>query len=123
MKESILLNQSRELQSPMRIAHCLSYWCHFKGLSFRKSIPSDWGLLLEYPNESRVETSIHMLGMKFDLGIVWIDANIKVVDAKLAKRWKSFLFPKAPAKYALEILPERLPEFNIGDQLTFEYMD
>ena len=107
----------------MRVGHCASYLCRLKGLSFSQPIDKEWGLLLENARESRIDTSIHMLGMRYDLGIVWIDANLTVVDTKLAKKWRSFLFPQTAAKYALEILPDRLPEFKIGDQITLEDLD
>lgn len=73
-----------------------------------------------YQADNRLETGIHMLGMNFDLGIVWINAEGKVVDLRYAHKWLSFLVPKKPAKYVLEILPQRLEDFNIGDQIRFE---
>ena len=43
-----------------------------------------------------------------------------VVDVCLARRWRPFYLPKGPAQYVLEVSPERLDEFQIGDRLRFE---
>jgi len=61
-----------------------------------------------------------MLGMAFDLSIIWLDASLKVVDARRARRWRSFLFPRKAARYVLEFHASRIEEFHIGDQLAFE---
>ena len=86
----------------------------------RRSIPENWGLLMVYTRESRLDTAIHMLGMNFDLGIVWLNSEGEVVDLGYARKWRSFLFPRVAAKYVLEIIPQRLKDFNLGDKITFE---
>lgn len=83
-------------------------------------MPADEALLMAEAAESRMNTAIHMLGMAFDLGIVWLDGELRVVDARPAKRWRSFLMPRKPARYVLECRPERLEEFQIGDQLELK---
>lgn len=120
MQDIEIINDQRPLTSPLRAGLCTSYWCRLRGLSFRRSIPLEWGLLMGYHADNRLETGIHMLGMNFDLGIVWINAAGKVVDHRYARKWLSFFVPKKPAKYVLEILPQRLEDFNIGDQIRFE---
>lgn len=69
---------------------------------------------------SRVNSAIHMMGVWFDLGIVWLDENRRVVDCRRARRWVSLLAPVRPARYILEIHPERLGEFQIGDEVAVE---
>lgn len=120
MREVEIINDVRPLKSPLRAGLCTSYWCHLWGLSFRRTIPYEWGLILGYRTENRIDPGIHMLGMNFDLGIVWINADGEVVDLRYARKWLSFIIPKKAAKYALEILPQRLEEFQVGDQISFE---
>jgi hypothetical protein len=55
-----------------------------------------------------------------DLGVVWLDDNRIIVDRQLAESWKPFYTPSAPARYILEVHPDRLAEFEIGDKLSFE---
>ena len=86
----------------------------------RRSIPKNWGLMLVHPRENRVDSGIHMLFMFIDLGIVWINEAMEVVDRAYAKKWVSIIAPKKPAKYVLEIDPERLADFQLGDRIRFE---
>lgn len=87
---------------------------------FRSRLAPDEGLLLVQERSSRVDSSIHMLFVYTDLAVIWLDENGTVVDLVLARAWRPAYFPKAPAKYILEISPERLSEFKIGDKLIFE---
>lgn len=61
-----------------------------------------------------------MLFVGMDLALIWANANQIVVDVKYAKRWRPFYAPKTEAKYLLEISPEWLRHFRIGDKLEFE---
>ena len=71
-------------------------------------------------SESRVNTAIHMLFVGMDLGVIWLDASRKIVDLKLAKSWQLAYTPAFPAKYILEVHPDRIAEFKVGDILNFE---
>jgi uncharacterized membrane protein (UPF0127 family) len=85
-----------------------------------KSLAANQGLLLVEKGESRINTAIHMLFMKFDIAAIWINEEFQVVDTVLAKRWKISYMPQSPAKFILETHPSRLNDFSIGDQLYFE---
>ncbi len=87
---------------------------------FSSSLNEKEGLLLVEPRDSRVGSSIHMLFMRFDIGAVWINSAMKVVDRKIAYRWQSNLTPCAPARFVLEIHPSQLNHFDIGDEISFE---
>lgn len=86
---------------------------------FRGSLPTEEGLVLVYKADSRMDASIHMMFVKFDLAVIWINLAGEVVDKVLAHRWKAAYFPKKPACYVLEIVPERLGEFQTGDRVKF----
>ena len=70
--------------------------------------------------ESKSDASIHMFFVGMDLGVVWLNSSRIVVDKIIAKSWKPFYTPQQPASYVLEIHPDRLPEFELGDELSFE---
>ena len=86
---------------------------------FTHSIDPEHGLLLVQSRDSRMDASIHMLFMAMDLGIVWINQNKEVVDVCLARRWKPAYIPRKAACYVLEMHPQRLQDFNIGDRITW----
>ena len=58
--------------------------------------------------------------MAFDLAIVWVDSQMRVIDIRLAKKWRSFLIPNQPAQFVIECSADRLDEFALGDQIAFE---
>ncbi len=99
---------------------CASFGCKLRGLMFRRALEPGEGLLLVESGESRAGTSIHMLFMAFPIAAVWLDANLRVVDKRLAKPWRLAYLPAAPARYILETSPDRLDLFEIGDELAFD---
>jgi uncharacterized protein len=115
-----IYNRSRENCPALPARNCTSFWCKLRGLTFRRSIPERWGLLMVYGQDNRVDTAIHMMFVWFDLAVVWINSAGRVVDVKLAKAWRPFYAPKAPARYVLEMAAGHLHEFSIGDQVSIE---
>ncbi len=78
------------------------------------------GVLLVESGESKINASIHMLFMNFDIAAIWLNDYLQVVDTVLAQRWKALYLPQSPARYILETHPSRLSDFNRGDQLRFD---
>lgn len=66
-----------------------------------------------------MDAAIHMFFCNFELGVVWINNRYQVVDTCLARRWRPFYMPAGPARYVLETHPDHLPDFQIGDQISF----
>lgn len=75
------------------------------------------GILMAESKDSRVDTAIHMLFMRFDIAVIWINSNQEVVDTRLARKWQLMLVPAAPARYVLETHPDHLGWFRNGDRL------
>jgi uncharacterized membrane protein (UPF0127 family) len=88
---------------------------------FRRELAHDEGLVLVESRESRMDTSIHMLFVWTDLAVIWLNAEREVVDTVLARAWRPFYAPAKAAQYTIEIHPERLNEFSVGD--TVEFLD
>lgn len=99
---------------------CASFWCHFKGLQFRSSLPEDEGLLFVFPKESRSNTTIHMFFVFFQIGVIWLDSSGQVVDKTLAKPWRPMYAPRSPAQFFIEANPSILDRVNIGDSIRFD---
>ena len=88
---------------------------------FRERLGQDEGLLLAEGRDSRLDASIHMFFVSFDLAVFWIDSSLTVVDKVIAKSWKPAYLPKQPARYILEIHPARWGDYEIGDKVEFKY--
>lgn len=120
MRQISIRNQTRALKLGLQADFCDRFWCRLRGLMFRRQLAPQRGLVLAEAGESRLGAAIHMLGMAFDLTIVWLDSGYRVVDVRLARRWRSFLVPRKPARYVIELHAARFEEFHLGDQLVFE---
>lgn len=115
-----VINITRPGPQPVRAQYCTSFGGRLRGLMFRRSLPLKEGILLVQGRDSVVDSSIHMLFMWIDLGVLWINQAGEVVDKCLARRWRPAYFPKRPARYVLEMRPEHLEEYSIGDCVRFE---
>ncbi len=117
-KQVYVINQNRMIESPPRIRYCDTFLTQLRGLTFRPRLSRDEGLLLVGTRDSRLDSSIHMLFVAFDLTVVWINTEMKVVDKVLAKSWRPAYFSKHPARYVLEIHPDHWADFEVGNTVA-----
>src|SRR5512147_3167235 len=120
MRQILIRNLSRSQSRPVKASYCVSFICRLRGLTFRRTLAEDEGLLLVQGGDSRLDASIHMLFVWMDLAVVWINSAGDVVDVKLARRWHLAYAPQRPARYVLETRPTRMDEFRVGDRIEFE---
>lgn len=102
-----------------------AYWCNsfaskLRGFTFRRTLSAGEGLVLVEGKESRVNTSIHMLFVFCELGVIWVNEAGEVVDKVLARPWRLSYIPGLPARYVIEGEPEILDKVRVGDRLVFE---
>lgn len=112
-------NKNGGLDGSLRVKFCDTFLTQLRGLTFRPHLARDEGLILVGARDSRLDSSIHMLFVSFDLTVIWINSDMKVVDKILAKSWRPAYFSKQPARYVLEVHPDRWGNFEIGDVLQF----
>jgi len=115
-KQITIENKNRKIQTLPRIKYC----AQLRGFTFRPRLSRDEGLLLVGTRDSRLDSSIHMLFVSFDLTVVWINSDMQVVDKVLAKSWRLAYFSKEPARYVLEIHSDRWEDYKIGDTVEFK---
>lgn len=117
MKFVEISNLTRPLPYPINAGYCSSFLCQLRGFTFRHQIDPTEGLLLVQKRDSRIDTSIHMMFVWTDLAVIWINDAMKVVDTRLALKWHLGYISSAPARYVLEMAPERLQDFKLGDDI------
>jgi uncharacterized membrane protein (UPF0127 family) len=122
MKIIRIENRNQPLPAQLQAAYCDRFLCRMRGLMFMSRLPLNKGLLLVEARDGRFSTSIHMLFVFMDLAIIWINSEFTVVDTCLARSWRSAFTPSQPARYILEIHPNRLNEFKIGDRVEFNHV-
>lgn len=75
------------------------------GLSGRSGLEESDGMLFVFDSDSRHE--IWMRGMKFNIDIIWLDRNKRVVDIAKNATPESYpgssFAPSAPARYVIEL--------------------
>ena len=113
-------NKNRLTKGNLHIKYCDTFFTQLRGLTFHSHLSRDEGLLLVGKRDSRLDSSIHMLFVPFDLSVIWVNSAMQVVDKVLAKSWRPAYFSRQPAKYVLEIHPERWGDFEIGDGVEFK---
>ena len=119
-KQIIIENKNRKIQTLPHIKYCDTFLTQLRGFTFRPRLSRDEGLLLVGARDSRLDSSIHMLFVSFDLTVIWINSDMQVVDKVLAKSWRLAYLSKKPARYVLEIHPERWEDYEIGDTVQFK---
>lgn len=120
MRVLSITNISRVLPQSIQARYCATFLCRLRGLTFRRSLDPNEGLLLVQPRENRLDAAIHMLFVPMDLAVIWINEAKVVVDVQCARRWRPFYIPAQPARYILEVADSWLSAFHVGDQLNFE---
>ncbi|NSW51592.1 MAG: DUF192 domain-containing protein [Anaerolineae bacterium] len=115
-----LKNITQPDRSDLLITKAESFMQRFIGLMGKKSIPEQYGLLFINKSESRLDAAIHMLCMRFDIAVIWMDDQLCVVDKVIARKWHLQYIPHVPAMYILETHPARYDDFTIGDRLEIQ---
>ena len=100
-----------------RVRRCSSFLCRLRGLTFRRRLGENRGLLLVGGRESRAGAAIHMMFVFFPIGVVWLDAENRVVDTCLARPFQMLRAPKEPAQDVLEGPPGLLQRVRLGQVL------
>ena len=112
-------NETRGERLLGRVRHCASFLCRLRGLTFRRHLGNDEGLLLVGHREGRADVAIHMFFVFFPIVAVWLDEGGQVVDVRLARPFRPLYVPRALARDVLEGPQDLLERVRIGDQLRF----
>ena len=124
MEKILISNATHPEVQPVIVTYCDSFFSRLRGLILYPPVSYYTGLLLVYHKESMLDTSIHMLGVRSDLAVVWIDKNNIAVEVILARKSKLAYRPHKPACFVLEMNPARINDFNPGDHIRMEkYLD
>jgi len=103
-----------------RVVRCDTFWKRGRGLMFRSGLATDEVYLFVEGRESVAQTTIHMLFVFFDIAVIWLDRDKRVVDKVLARSFRPYYASGSPAQYFVEGHPALLERVSVGDQLDFE---
>ena len=97
-----------------------SFLSRLIGLSLRGRQTISEGALFIGTSRGRFGSAIHTLAVRAPIGVVWLSADFKVVDKRLANPWRIAHVPTARAMYYVEAAPCILERVNIGDQVRID---
>lgn len=112
-------NETRNVTLVRQVRRADGFLTRLRGLTFRRRLGADEGLLLVGRSENRAEAAIHMFFVFFPIGVLWLDRENRVVDKVVARPFRPYYAPQAPAIGVLECWPEVLNQVEIGDQIRF----
>ena len=101
----------------VNVKYCDTFLSKLIGLMFSRKLKLDHGVILVDNNETRVNTSIHMMFMNYDITVLWLDKQMAIVDKVLARKWAPIYISKKPAQYVMELHHSKFSEYSIGDKL------
>ena len=107
-------------QTPLRAGVCDSFYLKLHGLMFTTPISPSEGHIFIEKVDSKLNSTIHMFFMRFDISVIWLNQKLEVVDKALARKWRPYYAPSHPASYILETHVSRLDQFQIGDKISLE---
>ena len=116
----VVENRTRGKVVLSRVKWCRSFLCRLRGLTFRRRLPADEGLLLVEARASVAATAIHMFFVFFPIAVLWLDAQKRVVDVALARPFRPYYAPRHSAQYFVEGVPGLLDQVHVGDELDWE---
>jgi uncharacterized membrane protein (UPF0127 family) len=121
-----ILNETRKTTITKKTEIASNFWRNALGLMFRGGLDDSAGFLLEFSEEG--SHGIWMLGMRFKIDLVFIDASKRVVDVfpdvkpvgMSPATWKVYR-PSKPARWVLELKSgtAKSKGTSIGDKLSW----
>lgn len=106
-----------------QVTLCADSQSRSRGLLGRSELGAAEGVLMVMPAIApylpRFMTSIHMIGMKFSIAVVFLDARGAVINAALAHPGQ-LKFPRRGAASILEVHPTHLDRFPPGAVVTWQ---
>jgi uncharacterized membrane protein (UPF0127 family) len=112
-------NETQNVVLVRHVRRADSFVSRLRGLTFRRQLGKEEGLLLVGHTESRAESAIHMFFVFFPIGVVWLDRANRVVDKAVARPFRPYYAPQAPAVGVLECQPDVLKKVEVGDRIRF----
>ena len=90
-----------------------------KGLMFEEKKNFNYALVFEFPIESKIGTSLHMLFVFFPIDVLFLDKNQKVVDKVTLQPFIPNYTPKKAAKYVIELPKGKTKAVKLGQKINW----
>jgi len=102
-----------------KVRHARSTWQRTKGLMFEDKKKFDYALIFEFPRESKIGSSLHMIFVFFPIDVLFLDKNKKVVDKVTLPPFQPNYTPKKAAKYVIEMPNGKAKKVKVGSKIEW----
>ena len=102
---------------PVSIKKCNTFFQRLRGLMMTSQIDEYQGIALYCNPPGIANASIHMFFMRYTIAAIWLDSHNRVIDKAIALPWKPYYAPSTAAAVILELHPDRIRDYNVGDQV------
>jgi len=119
----VLVNQTTGEILARQVRLCDSFGRRLRGLMFRRVLDADEVYLFRWRRPSRAEATIHSLFVFFAFGVLWLDAENRLVDCRRVRPFALVVAPRCAASCFVEGAPELLDKVHLGDQIVYERAD
>jgi len=102
-----------------KIKHARTTWQRTKGLMFEDKKKFDYALIFDFPIESKIGTSLHMIFVFFPIDVLFLDKEKKVVDKVTLPPFQPNYTPRKAAKYVIEMPQGKAKSVKIGNKIEW----
>jgi uncharacterized membrane protein (UPF0127 family) len=102
-----------------KVKHAKTSWQRTKGLMFEEEKQFDYALVFDFPNESKIGTSLHMIFVFFPIDVLFLNSKKEVVDKTTMTPFQPNYTPKKAAKYVIEMPNGKNKKVKIGDKISW----
>ena len=95
-------------------------WERMKGLMFENENRFNYALVFEFPNESKIGASLHMLFVFFPIDVLFLDKNKIVVDKATLEPFTPNYTPKKAAKFVIELPKGKAKTVKLGQKVEWQ---
>jgi uncharacterized protein len=113
----MLLCNGKILMKKFRLAK--TQWQRTKGLMFEDVKKFDYALVFEFPSESKIASSLHMIFVFFPIDVLFLDKGKKVVDKVTLNPFTPNYTPKKASKYVIEMPNGKAKNVKIGNKIEW----
>jgi len=90
-----------------------------KGLMFEDKKKFNYALVFDFPTESRIGASLHMLFVFFPIDVLFLNKDKKIVDKVTLNPFIPNYTPKKAAKFVIEMPKGKAKIAKIGEKITW----
>ena len=102
-----------------KIKHARTTWQRTKGLMFEDKKKFDYALIFDFPIESKIGTSLHMIFVFFPIDVLFLNKEKKVVDKVTLPPFQPNYTPRKAAKYVIEMPQGKAKTVKIGNKIEW----